>query len=68
KAQKNAIYVYQMTTNPKNEASWTTIYKGLIAKFIKTGLTSGTRYYFRYAVILKGVQGAWSPVLSIIVP
>jgi hypothetical protein len=67
KALKNAIYVYQMTTDPKNQTGWSTIYTGMIAKFIQTGLSSGTRYYFRYAVILKGVQGSWSPVLSLMV-
>jgi hypothetical protein len=68
KAQSRAVYVYQETTDPATAASWTTVYTGITAKFLKTGLISGTRYYFRYAVIIKGLQSDWSPVVNLVIP
>jgi hypothetical protein len=68
KATPRASYVYEMTTDPATPASWSNIYIGGIVKFDKTGLTTGTRYYFRVAVSLKGILGAWSHTLSVIVP
>jgi hypothetical protein len=66
-AVKRGIYVYEMTTDPATATSWAVIYTGNTVKFLKTGLTSGTRYYFRYAVITAGVQGNWSPVVNFMV-
>ncbi|HEV7232559.1 MAG TPA: hypothetical protein VGO45_14575 [Bacteroidia bacterium] len=67
KAQSRAVYVYQETTDPATATSWTTVYTGITAKFLKTGLISGTRYYFRYAVIIKGLQSDWSPVVNLVI-
>jgi hypothetical protein len=68
KAVPRASYVYEMTTDLTNAASWTNIFIGGQVKFDKTGLTSGTRYYFRVAVSIKGVLSAWSHDLSVLVP
>ncbi|HEV7230707.1 MAG TPA: fibronectin type III domain-containing protein, partial [Bacteroidia bacterium] len=67
KAEKGAVYVYEMTTDPNTPASWTNIYIGKTTKFLKTGLSSGQRYYFRVAVIIKGVQEPWSPVVNVVI-
>jgi hypothetical protein len=68
KAVSRSTYLYEMTTDPTNAASWVQIAANLTVKFIKTGLTSGTRYYFRVAVVTKGIQGAWSHVLNVMIP
>jgi hypothetical protein len=60
-------YIYQMCTDPDNPVDWTTMYTGTRVKFLKTGLTVGTRYYFRVAVCAKGVQGDWSVTKNILV-
>jgi hypothetical protein len=60
KAVSRGTYLYQMTTDPNTPASWVQIYAGSNVKFTKTGLTSGTRYYFRGAVSSKGVLGDWT--------
>jgi hypothetical protein len=67
KAVSRGTYIYQMSTDPTNPASWVTIFTGNTVKFTKTGLTAGVHTYFRGAVILKGVQGEYSPVLGLIV-
>jgi hypothetical protein len=63
----HAIYMYEMTTDPKNPASWAQVYIGHHAKFTILGLTSSTRYYLRAAVIVKEVKSAYSPVRDLIV-
>ncbi len=68
KAVKDSSYVYQVTTDATNANSWTNVIISNTAKYTKNGFSSGTRYYFRVAVITKNVQGPWSPVLSVIVP
>ncbi|HEV7230789.1 MAG TPA: fibronectin type III domain-containing protein, partial [Bacteroidia bacterium] len=67
KAEKGAVYVYEMTTDPNTPTSWANIYIGKTTKFLKTGLSSGQRYYFRVAVIIKGVQEPWSPVVNVVI-
>jgi hypothetical protein len=67
KAVKGSAYIYQMTTDPTNPASWVTICTVTKVRFTKTGLTSGTRYYFRVAVSTKSVQSDWSFVLNVLV-
>ncbi|MBI4947059.1 MAG: fibronectin type III domain-containing protein [Bacteroidetes bacterium] len=62
-----ATFIWQMATDPNNESSWQTIGQATQAKLVKTGLTSGTRYYFRVAVIDKDGQHPWSHVLNTIV-
>jgi hypothetical protein len=66
-ATHNAVYVIQMTTDPNNPASWMQIYNDTRCRFTKTGLSSATRYFFRAAIIVKGVQSVWSPVRDILV-
>ncbi len=68
KSQPRSVYIYQMTTDPSTATSWVTISTSQVVKYIKTGLTSGTKYYFRVAVITKSVEGPWSSVLSVIIP
>jgi hypothetical protein len=67
KAEKGAVYVYEMTTDPNTPASWANIYIGKTTRFLKTGLSSGQRYYFRVAVIIKGVQQPWSPTVNVVI-
>jgi hypothetical protein len=64
---QGATIVYQMSTDPKNPASWVQIYNDRRTRFTMTGLTAGTRYYFRAAVIVKQVQSAFSPVVDLVV-
>lgn len=64
---KLASYIWQMCTDPGNESNWQTIKTTKQSKFIKDGLTSGTRYYFRVAVVDKAGQGGWSNVLNSLV-
>jgi hypothetical protein len=66
RAQYDSVYLFHMTTDPNNATSWETIHISNRVKFIKSGLQIGIRYYFRVAVITKGEQGNWSPVVSII--
>ena len=68
KGVKRGTCEFQMTTDPTNEASWVRIYAGTRASFVKTGLVSGQRYYFRAASIDKNGIGAWSAVISMIAP
>jgi hypothetical protein len=65
-----ATFIWQMTTtSPDSDTTiWETIGQGTRSKFLKTGLNSGTRYYFRVAVVDKNGQGPWSNVLNIIAP
>jgi hypothetical protein len=67
KAILRSIYIYQITTDPNNAVSWVTIATDVKVKLIKSGLSSGTRYFFRTAIITKGVQGAWSPVRDVMI-
>jgi hypothetical protein len=62
-----ASYEFEMTTDTTNPASWTNIYKGTKCKFIKTGLTSGTRYYIRVKTVTVNGESAPSDVLSSVV-
>jgi hypothetical protein len=68
KAETGGIYLYEMSTDPNNPASWGMVVFSKQVKCTKSGLTSGVRYYFRVAVIIKTVQGPWSPVLNVIIP
>ncbi len=67
KGTLRATYIYQMTTDPNTAASWAYIYTGSNVRFTKAGLTSGTKYFFRGALSIKGVQGDWTSVLEVIV-
>jgi len=68
KAAVRGVYIYQMSTDPTNAALWTVIATDNKVKYTKTGLTSGTRYYFRVAVVQNSVEGNWSPVLNVMIP
>jgi hypothetical protein len=67
KAVRGSVYLYEMTTDPNTPSSWLSL--GILSKvkFTKIGLTSGTHYYFRVAVVTKGIQSNWSPVIDLIV-
>lgn len=64
---KRGTYEFQMTTDPTTETSWYKIYAGTVGQFVKNGLTSGTRYYFRSTIISKDGQAPWSQVKNSIV-
>lgn len=66
-ADDRAVFVWETTTTPDDEATWTTLNSSTRAHYLATGLNSGTRYYFRVAKIDKDGQGDWSNVLNIIV-
>ncbi|HXC06062.1 MAG TPA: fibronectin type III domain-containing protein [Bacteroidia bacterium] len=63
----HAGYEFEMSTDPHLESSWTTIYKGLKCKCLKTGLQSGTRYYIRVRTITNVGESVPSDVLSSVV-
>jgi hypothetical protein len=60
-------YEFQMSTDPSSEANWQRIYCGTRGRIVKSGLNSGTRYYFRAAVIDKNGLSPWSTVMNSIV-
>jgi hypothetical protein len=62
-----ATFIFQLCTNTGNENNWQTISQSTRATFVKKGLSSGTRYFFRVAVIDKHGMGTWSNVVSSIV-
>jgi hypothetical protein len=68
KAVKKAIYTYAMTTDPATVTSWVNIIVNNDVKNLHSGLSSGTRYYFRVATTVKGVQSPWSPTINIMMP
>ncbi|HXC03691.1 MAG TPA: hypothetical protein VNZ86_03015 [Bacteroidia bacterium] len=68
KAVKKAGYIFDMTTDPTLATGWNNILYTQESKNLKSGLNSGTRYYFRYATSIKGVQGPWSAVMNVIMP
>jgi len=60
------VYEYQMSIDPSSDANWQRIYSGTRNRFVKSGLVSGTRYYFRSAGIDKNGLGPWSSVKTMI--
>lgn len=60
-----AAYKWQYTSTPADNLSWIT-QETSITKLLITGLSSGTRYSFRVAVI-GHTTGAWSTVLNTVV-
>ncbi len=63
---KRATYIFQQSTAPDTESSWVTIGQSTRATLTKNSLVSGTRYYFRVAVVDKDGQGPWSNVVNMI--
>jgi hypothetical protein len=59
-------YEYQMSIDISNDANWQRIYNGTRNRFVKSGLASGTRYYFRAASISKNGLSPWSVVKPMI--
>lgn len=66
-AVKVASYIWQMCTDPVDESNWHTIKISRQCKFVKEDLMSGTRYFFRVAVVYRTGQGGWSNVLNSLV-
>lgn len=64
---KHASYIWQYSTEPDSNASWITAGVTIKASVIISNLSSGTRYSFRYAVVDKNGQGAWSERVSLMV-
>jgi hypothetical protein len=67
KAVSGGVYIYQISTNPSSPKSWETISTSNTVRHLFTGLTSATTYFFRVAVIRKGIQEDWGPVAELIV-
>ncbi len=67
KAVTHGAYIYQMSADPSNASGWNTICISTKVKFVQNGLKSGGIYYFRAAVVSKGVQGNWGNVLEVMV-
>ena len=67
KHEDRATYIWQMTNDPLGVTGWITIGQATQASLIKTGLTSGTRYYFRVAAVGKDGQEPWSNIINTIV-
>lgn len=66
KYSANSTFIWQIAIEPEVESGWTQITQTTQAKVVKSGLNSGTRYYFRVAKVDKfGIQ-PWSNVLNII--
>ncbi|MFH1005849.1 MAG: fibronectin type III domain-containing protein [Bacteroidota bacterium] len=63
---ERSTFMFQMCINTGDEGNWETIMQSTRSKFVKKNLVSGTRYYFRVAVINKNGQGPWSNVLNMI--
>ena len=59
-------YEYQMSIDISTDANWQRIYSGTRNRFVKSGLASGTRYYFRAAGIDKNGLSPWSSVKTMI--
>lgn len=65
-ADNRAVFTFEVTLTPADEASWTVLHSGTRAAFLATGLISGKRYYFRVAKTDKKGINPWSNVLDII--
>jgi len=53
-------YVIERTTDPQVATSWVHAAVSLKASATISGLTSGTRYWFRVAAVMTGGQSGWS--------
>jgi hypothetical protein len=62
----HGTYEYQMSIDISTDANWQRIYSGTRARIVKSGLVSGTRYYFRAAGIDKNGFSPWSSVKAMI--
>lgn len=57
-------YIFQYTTTPEKENSWENGAISTKARAIVSGLSSGTKYFFRCAAIGSAGQGPWSDVIQ----
>ena len=64
KGVTRCTYEFQMSTDITSEDNWETIHNSTRGSCLKSGLISGTRYYFRAAVVDKNGQSPWSQVIS----
>ena len=53
-------YIIQKSPNPITDSSWTQAGVSTKSSTTLTGMTSGTKYWFRVAAIGSAGQGAWS--------
>ena len=61
--EPHASFIWQKTLTPLVEESWQTMHMGTQGKFLVTGLTRGTLYFFRVAMVDKNGQNPWSGVV-----
>jgi hypothetical protein len=61
---KRAAYYWQCSADGK---TWTSLPATLQAHTTVTGLTPGTKYFFRYATLTKTGESNWSQVVSLII-
>ncbi len=64
---KGVIYRFQICLDPAKEENWSDVRISKRATIVVLNLISGTRYYFRVAIIKGDVQEAYSDYISIIV-
>ena len=64
---KRVAYVWQITSTPTDESSWTICKISTVAKVTILNLLSGKRYYFRVAIIMGEEMGEFSDATSILV-
>jgi hypothetical protein len=62
KAEKNAVYIYERTTDLNNPSAWIRIGSFRNVKYTDSGLISGTRYYYRCAIMVNGKQGPYTVI------
>ena len=56
------LYIWQVCSDPMTDANWRQVGMDTKSKFAVTGLTSGTKYWFRVAAVGSGTgnQSPWS--------
>jgi hypothetical protein len=59
--------IFQMTTNPNDESLWTNVSLSTYARALVNDLVSGTRYFFRAAVINKNGQNPWTVTKNLVI-
>jgi hypothetical protein len=68
KVEKARSYVIERSNDPPTSATWTQAVVVTKAQASVTGLTSGTKYWFRVAAVTTGGQSAWSDPATKIAP
>lgn len=66
--QKARSYVIEISLDPPTATSWTHAAVSTKSSVTITGLTSGTRYWFRVAAVTSSGQSAWSDPATKIAP